>query len=156
MVMGQTTDRRRNRLIEQLAGEGIEKAIIMHPLNILYLTGVRIKPYERFMALILDVKGEKGVLMLPSLEKSVKTNGNVAKVLIEDHEEVAPVGHHVVLAIPAVLKIGSGEQLLALQDAHALIRCDAGHHHGIAIRVEDLPAVLAPGRAGASARGDLR
>lgn len=87
MVMKQTTDRRRNRLIEQLAGEGIEKAIITHPLNILYLTGVRIKPYERFMALILDVKGKEGVLMLPSLEKSVKTNCNVAKVLIEDHED---------------------------------------------------------------------
>ena len=85
--MGQATDRKRNRLIEQLAGAGIEKAIITHPLNILYLTGVRIKPYERFMALILDVKGEEGVLMLPSLEKSVKTNGNVAKVLIEDHED---------------------------------------------------------------------
>ena len=30
MVMGQTTDRRRNRLIEQLAGEGIEKEITFH------------------------------------------------------------------------------------------------------------------------------
>ena len=61
MVMKQTTDRRRNRLIGQLAGERIEKAIITHPLNILYLTGVRIKPYERFIALILDV-GKRGNL----------------------------------------------------------------------------------------------
>jgi Xaa-Pro dipeptidase len=119
MIMRQRTDRRKNRLIEQLAGEGIEKAIITHPLNILYLTGVRIKPYERFMALILDVKKKEGVLMLPSLEKSLKTNGSVAKVLIEDHED--PVNKLLAVLDTAVI-IGVEKKALSLFFSEGITR----------------------------------
>jgi Xaa-Pro dipeptidase len=119
MILNQATDRRRNRLIEQLASEGIEKAIITHPLNILYLTGARIKPYERFLALILDVKAKEGTLMLPSLEKSVKTDGNVANVLIEDHED--PVDK-LLEVLDAAAIIGIEKQVLSLFFAEGIAR----------------------------------
>ncbi len=38
MVMSQTTDRRRNRLIEQLAVEGIEKEITFHLMECMSLS----------------------------------------------------------------------------------------------------------------------
>ena len=141
MVMSQTTDRRRNRLIEQLAGEGIEKAIITHSLNILYLTGVRIKPYERFMALILDVKGKEGVLMLPSLEKSVIIDGNVAKVLIEDHED--PVNKLLEVLDTAAI-IGVEKKVLSLFFSEGIARRPAIKLVDIGSMITNLRTCKAP------------
>lgn len=76
--------------MERLADEGAEKTIISDPTNILYLTGSKIKPYERFLALVLDSKEKKTTFILPSLEKSVNTDQTIAKVLFGDHED--PIG----------------------------------------------------------------
>lgn len=73
--------------MERLAEEGVEKAIISDPTNILYLAGAKIKPYERFLALVLDSKKKKTTFILPSLEKSVNTDPAIAKVLYGDHED---------------------------------------------------------------------
>ena len=133
--MSQTTDQRTKRLIEQLACEGIEKAIITHPLNILYLTGVRIKPYERLVALILDVKAKAGVLLLPSLEKSVKTDGSLAKVLIEDHED--PVDKLLEVLDTAAI-IGVEKQVLSLFFSEGIARRQAIEFVDIGAMIMDL------------------
>ena len=73
--------------MKSLSDNGIEKAMVSNPTNILYLTGTRIKPYERFLAFILDSKSQKTTFILPSLEKSVNTDSTISKVFCGDHED---------------------------------------------------------------------
>ncbi len=60
---------RRNTLLQAAAARlGARKIMVCNPLNLLYLTGLKFTPYERFMALIMDVDTTSSRLILPSLE----------------------------------------------------------------------------------------
>jgi Xaa-Pro dipeptidase len=59
---------RRDHLARRAAAAGIDKLMVCDPLNLFYLTGVRITPYERFIALMLDAETGRCQLILPGLE----------------------------------------------------------------------------------------
>lgn len=85
--MYQTFDHRRKRLADRATENGIEKIMICDPVNILYLTGVKITPYERFIALILESETQKSSFILPDLEKGRVKNNAIAEKLYGDHED---------------------------------------------------------------------
>ncbi len=78
---------RRKRLFEHLTDSGVEIAMATSPVTVLYLTGTKIKPYERFMALVLNSKTGEATFILPGLERSVNTDKTIAEVFYGDHED---------------------------------------------------------------------
>lgn len=66
---------------------GLRKALVTDPVNILYLTGANIVPYERFMGLLLDAAEEKSYLVIPAFEKGNSQDENTVEVLYKDHED---------------------------------------------------------------------
>jgi Xaa-Pro dipeptidase len=78
---------RREQLFQYLSDCGLAAALLNHPLTIAYFTGVKIKPYERFVGLVFDGCNRTATLILPSLEKSAEADPGVAKVLYGDHED---------------------------------------------------------------------
>lgn len=77
---------RRNRLFNHLAACDLSAALLTNPVTIAFFTGVKIKPYERFLGLVLDERNRIATLILPGLEKSAVTDPGVAKMLCGDHE----------------------------------------------------------------------
>ncbi|MEL7563423.1 MAG: Xaa-Pro peptidase family protein [Dehalobacterium sp.] len=78
---------RRNELLKNLAKRGIEKVIVGKPLNIYYFTGIMINPYERFVALLLDVKNNSCLMILPNLEKEIASIKGIPEILHRDDED---------------------------------------------------------------------
>jgi len=79
--------KRRNKLLKNLACQGIEKVIVGRPLNIYYYTGIMINPYERFVALLFDAKNNTCLMILPSLEKEIASIKGIPEVLHQDDED---------------------------------------------------------------------
>jgi len=77
---------RRNRLFNHLSACSLSAALLNSPVTIAFFTGVKIKPYERFLGLVLDERNRTATLILPGLEKSAVTDPGIAKVLCSDHE----------------------------------------------------------------------
>jgi len=77
---------RRDNLLDRLAGCNLSAAMLNDPVTIAFFTGAKIKPYERFLGLVLDGRNRTATLILPSLEKSAKTDPGVVKRFCEDHE----------------------------------------------------------------------
>ncbi|MEW6082882.1 MAG: Xaa-Pro peptidase family protein [Bacillota bacterium] len=75
---------RRERLLERLDCQGIKRAVITDPLNILYFTGIRVVPYERLYALVLYQSGDICHFVLPVLDRGVTEEPGIEKVLYED------------------------------------------------------------------------
>ena len=78
---------RRDQLFDCLAARGIETAMVNTPTHIQYLTGVKINPYERFVALFLNCHNRQCYLILPSLEKGLSCDNSIAKVVYGDDED---------------------------------------------------------------------
>lgn len=61
-------EKRQKKLCELLRADGIDKAIVGEPMNINYLTGIHIVPYERFYGLVVDAKKETFIMVNPSVD----------------------------------------------------------------------------------------
>ena len=72
-ALGEFVDRR-DRLIRTAAELGINHMLICDPLNIYYLTGAKLTPYERFIGLIINLESGDSFLILPRLEKGCQAD----------------------------------------------------------------------------------
>ena len=86
-IMQTVYDNRCGSLLSRAHELGIEKILIGKPLNIFYLTGIMINPYERFLALLLDTKNNQCTMILPSLEKGIAEKQQIPEILIRDDED---------------------------------------------------------------------
>jgi len=80
-------ENRRETLYQKMAGNGVDRLLIGRPLNICYLTGLMIKPYERFLALLLDSRSRTTTFILPSLETGISAAAGIPEVLVEDNQD---------------------------------------------------------------------
>lgn len=124
---------RRQVVLKDLAAKGLSKALITKPLSICYLTGVRITPYERFYALLLDGVEKSCSFILPFLDQNLPFGATVEKKTYRDEDD------------PVVLlktMIGSSDCLGIEFDAfpYALSHCLTGGSKGF--RFEDVGPLL--------------
>jgi Xaa-Pro aminopeptidase len=85
--MPQLFENRRERLMERAAATGIDILMVSDSTNLLYFTGIKITPYERFIALLLDVRSGQGQLVLPSLERDAAKDSGIAAEFYGDHDD---------------------------------------------------------------------
>lgn len=78
---------RREALFRIMEENGVNKLLVGKPLNIFYLSGIMIKPYERFVALLLDSTKQSALMILPSLEQGIAIKHNIQEVLHQDNED---------------------------------------------------------------------
>jgi Xaa-Pro dipeptidase len=78
--------KRRDNLLDHLAACDLSAAMLSDPISIAFFTGVKIKPYERFLGLVMDGRNRCASLVLPSLERSAIADPGVVKVFCGDHE----------------------------------------------------------------------
>lgn len=69
---------RLNSLIQYLEHQHLDFAIVNSPKSVFYYTGFHSEPYERFLALVIDLRKETNYLFVPALdleeaEKSAST-----------------------------------------------------------------------------------
>lgn len=80
---------RRERLLTHLAENGPGKALVTSPLNLCYLTGNRIAPYERLYALVLDGANKSCSFLLPSLHYNLPLESSIKKISYNDENDPA-------------------------------------------------------------------
>jgi Xaa-Pro aminopeptidase len=85
--MSQLFKNRRDRLIERAAAAGSDMLMVSDPISLLYFTGIKITPYERFIALLLDIRSGQCQLVLPSLERDVVKDSRLMVEFYSDHED---------------------------------------------------------------------
>ncbi len=85
--MPQLFENRRNQLIERVTTAGIDMLLVCDPVNLLYFTGVKITPYERFIALLIDVRSGRSLLVLPSLERDTAKDSGIIAEFYGDHDD---------------------------------------------------------------------
>lgn len=78
-------ERRRNAFYKALRKAGFDKSILGEPVSILYFTGTKIKPYERFYGLMLDARNESCVMINPSLDKGCM-KGTIPELIYLDSD----------------------------------------------------------------------
>ncbi len=78
---------RREKLLAHLAESGPGKALITDPLNLCYLTGKRIAPYERLYALVFDGEDKSCSFLLPSLHYSLPLENSIKKISYNDEDD---------------------------------------------------------------------
>jgi Xaa-Pro dipeptidase len=77
----------RERLIERADAAGSDMLMVSDPVSLLYFTGIKITPYERFIALLLDVRSGQCQLVLPSLERDVIKGSGLMVEFYNDHDD---------------------------------------------------------------------
>jgi Xaa-Pro dipeptidase len=77
-------------LIMQLESRDIDLAIITSPKNVFYYTGFNSEPYERFMALVMDMNSQKQYLFVPSLDLEVAEKNSNIKHIVPVSDELNP------------------------------------------------------------------
>jgi len=78
-------EQRRNKMYDLLNESGLKKAVIGNPKSVLYFTGIKITPYERFAALVLDAKNRTCSMILPSVDTNCM-KGTVPEITYLDSE----------------------------------------------------------------------
>ncbi|QEK16409.1 M24 family metallopeptidase [[Clostridium] hylemonae] len=78
-----TLEERRKKLCRLLREEGIQKAVIGEPMNIVYLTGIHIVPYERFYGLVADAEKEEFTMINPGVDTGCM-KGTLREVTYQD------------------------------------------------------------------------
>ena len=78
---------RRNHLIKRAMAEDIDMLMVCDPINLLYFTGIKITPYERFIALLLDTGSGQAQLVLPSLERDAAKDSGIATRFYGDQDD---------------------------------------------------------------------
>ncbi|WP_148133595.1 M24 family metallopeptidase [Candidatus Formimonas warabiya] len=74
-----------------MAEKGITKVLVTNPINIFYLTGASIVPYERFMGLVLDGETGKSHLIIPGFEKGHCEEEGTLEIGYQDHEDALAI-----------------------------------------------------------------
>ncbi len=85
--MPQLFANRRDRLIQQAIAHDIDRLMVCDPVNLLYFTGVKITPYERFIALLLDTRSGLSQLVLPSLERDAARDSGIIVEFYGDQDD---------------------------------------------------------------------
>lgn len=89
----------------QLFGEaGYDKAIIGDPMEIYYLTGIHVIPYERFYGLVLDIPSQTARMINPSVDTGCMSGSGIEEVVYTDTD--GPSGN--------IQKLTSGTKSLAV------------------------------------------
>ncbi len=83
--------KRRNRTLKYIIEQGMDKAVIINPQNICYLTGIRVVPYERLFLLIIDAINKSCSFVLPNVDKELPLESSIIKVLYVDEDDPANV-----------------------------------------------------------------
>lgn len=78
---------RQDHLIQRASDAGIDRVMICDPINFLYFTGIKITPYERFMAFLLETDSGRGRLVLPGLERDAAKDSGIPATFYGDHED---------------------------------------------------------------------
>ena len=78
---------RRDRLIKHATDEYIDILMVCDPFNLLYFTGVKITPYERFIALLIDIRSKKVQFVLPSLERDAAKETRITTEFYGDQDD---------------------------------------------------------------------
>lgn len=68
---------RQDHLIQGADAAGIDMIMVCDPINLLYFTGIKITPYERFIALLIDVRSGQGQVVLPGLERDAAKDSGI-------------------------------------------------------------------------------
>ncbi|MBE1553329.1 M24 family metallopeptidase [Sporosarcina limicola] len=82
--MGKIYENRRILLKTYLTENTFDAVMITNPANVFYYTGFNSDPHERFMALVIDVVGDKTYLFVPALDKEAAT-------LVSDVTNIIPI-----------------------------------------------------------------
>jgi Xaa-Pro dipeptidase len=85
--MSQLFKNRRDQLIQGAIDAGMDMLMVCDPINLLYFTGIKIAPYERFIALLLDVQSGQGWLVLPSLERDAARDSGIFVKFYGDNDD---------------------------------------------------------------------
>ena len=78
-------------LQDYLERNNIDVAMITEPSNVFYFTGFLSEPFERFMALVLDIKKGKAMLFVPALDKTIASNESIVENVIPISDEENPI-----------------------------------------------------------------
>jgi len=81
---------RRDRLIQRAGAAGIDMIMVCDPISLLYFTGIKIIPYERFIAFLLDVRSGQEQLILPGLERDAAKDTGITSEFYGDHDDPFP------------------------------------------------------------------
>ena len=73
-------------MIKRAATAGIDMLMVCDPISLLYFTDIKITPYERFIALFLDVRSGQGQLVLPGLERDAAKDSGITAEFYGDHD----------------------------------------------------------------------
>ncbi|MBU8880681.1 Xaa-Pro peptidase family protein [Bacillus sp. FJAT-29790] len=77
-------------LIRHLENQQIDLAIITSPKNVFYYTGFNSEPYERFMAVVIDLKKQNQYLFVPALDQEVAEEHSYIKRIVTVSDELNP------------------------------------------------------------------
>ena len=124
---------RRERLLAHLAENGPGKALVTNPLNLCYLTGNRIAPYERLYALVLDGANTSCSFLLPSLHYSLPLDSSIEKISYNDEDDPAALLSEM---------ISSSDRLGVEFDAFSFALSNKFMSHNSALRFEDIGTLL--------------
>ena len=85
--MPQLFENRRNCLMERVAAAGIDMLMVCDSVNLLYFTGIKITPYERFIAFLLDTRSGQAQIVLPGLERDAARDAGIKVKFYDDHDD---------------------------------------------------------------------
>jgi Xaa-Pro dipeptidase len=84
------SQKRLKQFLEYLNSQSIELAIVTQPKNIFYYTGFNSEPYERFMALVVDLKKQVEYLFVPALDEEAANESTHVRNIIPISDEENP------------------------------------------------------------------
>ncbi|MBW2710224.1 MAG: aminopeptidase P family protein [Deltaproteobacteria bacterium] len=85
--MTQLYKNRRDQLTQRAVAAGMDTLMICAPVNLLYFTGIKMTPYERFIALLMDIRSGQAQLILPSLERDAAKDSGITAKFYGDHDD---------------------------------------------------------------------
>ena len=124
---------RRAKLLEYMKNEGPSVTVITSPLNICYLTGARIEPYERLYALVIDASVENYSFIFPSVDSGVIIDNTIERITYNDTDD----------PVRRLRRLADGKDMLGLEyDAlpYALYKRLNGHTDDM--KLSDISPVL--------------
>ncbi|WP_312474195.1 Xaa-Pro peptidase family protein [Neobacillus sp.] len=81
---------RLNALVQHLKERQVDIAIVNSPKNVFYYTGFNSEPFERFMALVIDLRNETNYLFVPALDQEDAEKSSYVKRIVPISDELNP------------------------------------------------------------------
>ncbi|MBM7587360.1 Xaa-Pro dipeptidase [Bacillus pakistanensis] len=88
--MSEQYQKRLNKFIQYLENQQVDVAIVNSPKNVFYYTGFHSEPYERFMALVIDLRNQKNYLFVPALDQEAAEETSYVKEIVPVSDELNP------------------------------------------------------------------